>query len=518
MNYFKLFKKFILKLSLICLIFVLFGFTEKAKAATDIRVGLECLYKDKQVITIYNTALKMGYSVNNSFRSEVLLKSGSGFSFEPVDKAFFYEENHFSSYSAAYKGLQNRQVDGMNPTIGCCGRKKWRLFYSDGTKMPDNCKKYTGSGLISLTFGRKKILINETEGGNCPQFKAADRTNVLSLGTRKYRGRLEIGRYGRNTLTAVNIVNIENYLKGVVTCEMNSSWETEALKVQAVCARSYAYAKCSFSSDTYLKNPYVINDTDASQVYKGYTAETGAAVTAVKGTAGEVLLSEGKPLIAYYSSTSGGATEFSSDIWGGNSFNYVGVFDEYETEPERKPWCVKFTKNELEKLLNQKGYTGKNIKSIYPEILSNSGRVSSLKVKYETGSVSIPGSKLRSLFDLPSTKFIIVDKENYRDYQVSIIGNETENTAQPSELYVISGSGEVTEITEATDQMIIISDSNMTNFPLEAPAENEICFLGMGSGHGIGMSQSGANGMAKAGYNYRDILSFYYRNSTIGYY
>lgn len=518
-NNFKLFEKFILKLSLICLIFVIFGLESKANAATDIRVGLEHLYKDKNVITIYNTSLKMGYSVNDSYKAEVILKSQNGFSFEPINSVFFHEENYYSSYSAAYKAAQNRIVDKMKPYICSCGRNKWRLYYTEKDKMPDNCVICNETGIYKITFGNKTILADCSESSAYPQFKAAGGEQCISLGTRKYRGRIEIGRYGKTTLTAVNIVNIENYLKGVVTCEMNSTWEPEALKVQAVCARSYAFAKCSFSSDTSLKTPYVINDTDSSQVYGGYSLETNASVSAVLKTKGEVLYSEGKPLITYYSSTSGGATDFSSDIWGGNSFNYIGVFDEYETEPEKRPWTVKYTKNEFEALLRNKGYSIENVTDVFPEILSDSGRVTSLKIKSSGGNVSISGSKLRSLFGLPSTKFIVVSADNYDNYSVyALDGSNNMKASQASDYYIISGQGDVSEISGNTDQMVIISDSNMTNFPLTKPKTDEIWFLGMGSGHGIGMSQSGANGMAKAGFDYKAILYYYFKDSTLGKY
>ena len=63
--------------------------------------------------------------------------------------------------------------------------------------------------------------------------------------------------------------------------------------------------------------------------------------------------------------------------------------------------------------------------------------------------------------------------------------------------------------------MVVISSDNMTNFPIEHPGEGEVWFLGMGWGHGIGMSQSGAYGLALKGYGYKDILKFYYHNTEI---
>lgn len=517
-NIFSSLPKKILKFFLICFIFVALYDCRKVSAASDIRVGLEKLYSGKDIITIYNSSLKIGYCVKDSFHSELLLKSKNGFTFETVNSDYYGENRYYSSYSAAYKALQNYILDGDEPEMALCGQKKWRLYFKKN-KLKNNTKpeKVNAPELIRLSFGSKKILINASEPGAYPQFKAASGDGLIQMGSRKYRGRIEIGKYGKSSLSAVNIVNIESYLKGVVTCEMNSSWEPEALKAQAVCARSYAVAKCGFKADSSIKSPYVINDTDASQVYGGADKETAAAINAVNNTTGKILYSNGKPLPAYYSSTSGGATEFSSDIWGSNSYNFTGVFDEYETSPEQKPWTVSYTFDEFYNLLISKGYSiGKNITDIYPEVISGSERVSRLKIKYNGGSISIDGSKLRSLFKLPSTKFKTVLNTSEELYRISVISSENETEEQATDaLYVISADGKTGKITDGTDQLIIISDNNMTNYPIEKSPQNYISFIGMGSGHGIGLSQSGANGMASKGFNYEEIINYYFKNVQI---
>lgn len=510
--------KKILKFFLICFIFVALYDCTKISAASDIRVGLEKLYSGKEIITIYNSSLKIGYCVKDSFHSELLLKSNNGFTFETVSSDYYSENRYYSSYSAAYKALQNYLLDGDKPEMVLCGQKKWRLYFKkDRLHNDTKLEKVKSSELIKLCFGSKQILINASESGAYPQFKAVSGDGLVQMGSRKYRGRIEIGKYGKNSLTAVNIVNIESYLKGVVTCEMNSSWENEALKAQAVCARSYAVAKCGFKADSSIKSPYVINDTDASQVYGGADRETSAAIKAVNTTTGKILYSNGKPIPAYYSSTSGGATEFSSDIWGSNSYNFIGVFDEYETDPEQKPWTVSYTFDEFYNLLTSKGYSiGKNITDIYPEVISGSERVSRLKIKYNGGSISIDGSKLRSLFKLPSTKFKTVLNTSEELYGIYVINseNETEEHAT-NELYVISKDGKTDKITDETNQLIIISDNNMTNYPIDKIPKNCISFIGMGSGHGIGLSQSGANGMAAKGFTYEEIIYYYFNNVQI---
>ncbi|MCQ2495332.1 MAG: SpoIID/LytB domain-containing protein [Lachnospiraceae bacterium] len=517
-NYKKIFI-YLFGLILSCMIFG--GFTSNAatSAAYDIRVGLKSSYSGKKLITVYNSSVKVGYCINDSYKAELVLNSKNGFSFEADNTQYYYENEYFSSYSAAYKALQNLKLEGKNANICLCGRGKWRLYVSSSNKQSKvSYNTAKTAELIKLTFGNKSLLIDASEASAYPQIKAGDNDRYISLGSKKYRGRIEIGRYGNSGVTAVNIVNLESYLKGVVTCEMNAGWESEALKVQAVCARSYALTLCSFTADSNISKGYSIVDTDASQVYGGVNSETQAAVKAVNATSHEIMTTNGKPLATYYSSTSGGATDFSSDIWGGNSYNFVGVFDEYETDPEKRPWCVSYKLSDLEKRLNAKGYPISGITSIYPEIISDSGRISSLKIKYKGGSISIPGSKLRSLFDLPSTKFRVVMNDSDELFEINIISSDGTEKENPAFVNIISQDGQIYNVQDTATQLIVISSDNMTNFPISKPSENEVWFLGMGSGHGIGMSQSGANGMAKKGFNYKEILYYYYKNAELSKY
>lgn len=531
------------------LLFSVLFFCTKVNAATDIRVGLKSTYFGKSIITIYNTDIKMGYCINDSFKADIELKSKGGFSFEPDKTEYFIDGNVYSKYSAAMK-----KANVYKEAYVCYGgRSKWLVYVKDSNadgeisdkdindtsvEVSGSYTKVNSNDVVSISFGRQKILIDGKVSGGYPQFMGTGKEKTLSLGSRKYRGRIEIGRYGADSLNAINIVNIESYLLGVVSCEMNSTWHSEAQKAQAVAARSYCLANTGFKADSYLNKGYVIVDTDESQVYGGVNKETDISRYAVQNTLKQVLRSNGKIVPAYFFSTSGGATEFSADIWGGNSSVFIGVFDEYETNPERGPWIVKTTYSELESKLKNKGYSISHIKDIYPEMLSDSGRVSSVKIKYDGGSVSVKGSVIKSMYGMHSTKFKIITKDS-EDYSIfvryaadykNMTGSDTTDTnvgkkngnvaignaeADTSDLYVISGKGQVSKIEDNTDQMVVISSDNMTNFPVTKPENDEIWFLGMGWGHGIGMSQSGAYGLALKGYSYKDILKFYYNNTEL---
>ena len=510
--------KTVVFMAFLTLFLCLFTGVISAKAATDIRVGLKSTYFDKKIITIYNTEIKMGYCINDSYKSDIVLKSVGGFSFEP-DRSDYYTDNIIYG---TYKSAVSKTKEYDTAYVCYAGRNIW-MVYIPAKSVSDTGSliKVTSNDIVSITFGQKKMLIDGNVSGGYPQFAYTGDDKSISLGSKKYRGRIEIGRYGNDTIRAINIVNIESYLMGVVSCEMNTSWHYEAQRAPAVAARSYCLANTGFAADSYLKKGYVIVDTDESQVYGGVNKETDISRYAVKSTLKQILKSNGKTVPAYFFSTSGGATEFSSDIWGGNSSVFIGVFDEYETNPERKPWVVKTTFSELEQKLKDKGYKVSGIKEIYPEILSDSGRVSSIKVKYNGGSITVKGSEIKSMYGMHSTKFKIITADRSDDtvYIRTVDDAEQDSTrVQTSDIYVISGTGQVTLLEDNTDQMVVISSDNMTNFPVDQPGSNEIWFLGMGWGHGIGMSQSGAYGLALKGYKYDEILKYYYKNTELAKY
>ena len=496
-----------IKVGFLSLLFCILISGEKANAATDIRVGLKSLYMGKSIITIYNTKLSMGYCIDDSYTADLELKSTGGFSFEPENGEYYTDSAEYGSYSEAVKAVNSLSGKEGKAYVCYAGRKKW-LVYIKNPGDKSGLDAVSTTELVKLSFGKKVILIDGSVSQGYPQFQSKDKDKTVSLGSRKYRGRIEIGRYGQGTLTAINIVNIESYLFSVVSCEMISTWHSEAQKAQAVCARSYCLANAGFKADSYLKKGYAIVDTDESQVYAGYDKETKMSRYAVKATMKQILKSNGKVLPAYFFSTSGGATEFSSDIWGGNSSCFISVFDEYETNPERAPWIVKTTYTELKNKLKAKGYSVGSITAIYPEMLSDSGRVSSVKIKYSGGSLSVSGSVIKSMFGMHSTKFKIITSAS-DDFEISVKSSETTDEIKTSDIYTISGTGQINKIKDTTDQLIAISSDNMTNFPLAVPGEDEIWFLGMGWGHGIGMSQSGAYGMALKGFKYDEILYYY---------
>ena len=253
-----------------------------------IRVGLEGVYYNKQTITIRNTDIVLGYSVDNAYYREMAL-SGGGFTLTPYTGNIRIA-GEYSSYEEAETAVMS-SYEGVEAYPILTYLNKWSIAVcGEG-------ESNSYAVMISCDDG-SKMLYTADEHGAYPQITAGKSNNagvyVVDLGERQYRGRMEIGRYGAiSSLKAVNIVELEEYLYGVVPCEMVSSWHEEALKTQAVCSRSYAYT-AGFNTGTDLKKPYILCDTTSSQVYRGYGAEKQRTSKAVDETKGKILYYGGK--------------------------------------------------------------------------------------------------------------------------------------------------------------------------------------------------------------------------------
>jgi stage II sporulation protein D len=217
-------------------------------------------------------------------------------------------------------------------------------------------------------------------------------TAPLSLDGRPYRGKLELALQGRY-LRVVNVVGLESYLQGVVAGEMPYSWPAEALKAQAVAARSYALANV-------LKGrPYDLYADVRSQVYTGVSGERPSTNAAVKGTAGKVVLYGGKVASTLYFSSSGGKTASAADVFGTPIPYLVSRPDPWDKASPNFRWGpFLFGARTLQSKL------GADARVIDARAVPTpSGRVRSLTLATTAGSESVPASLVRSALGLRST-------------------------------------------------------------------------------------------------------------------
>ena len=502
----------------------------------EIRVGLKSKYANRQSIILYNESLKLGYCNGRVYKTEKSLYSESGIEITPEKGLFFTAEGSFTLQAAEERVAQLCEA----------GVVAFPVFLSEGTvgiyfPVAENgatekaayeaCEAAgkecgiavvrdakTRAYLIRIAAGTE-VLLADGENGDYPQFVASETNEdgilAVDLGTNSYRGRIEIGRYGgRSTVTAVNVVPLEEYLYGVVPCEMPASWQMEALKAQAVCARSYALVKAGYHAETDIKRGYRMVDTVQSQMYGGISYEQKRSTAAVNATKGKTLCYENRTVTGYYFAASGGHTENVSDVWGISIPYLRGVPDIYETNPSKKPWGVTLSVDELKRLLLSAGEDTGTIKKVMQEIVTSSGRVYSLRIIGSFGSVGLETDTLRNVLELASTKFQVFGADSVPD-TVTIQGVSGTKTAAIHDCYVMGEDGQVRSADGLTEQYVVLGADNMTSYPRYAPEEGEYLFAGMGSGHGVGMSQSGANGMAEEGFTYTEILEHYFTGISV---
>jgi stage II sporulation protein D len=215
------------------------------------------------------------------------------------------------------------------------------------------------------------------------------------IGDRWYRGSVRVISTGKQLL-AVNHVDLEQYLYSVLGAEMSTTFPAEALKAQAVAARTYAL----YRSQSTSQKPFDVDSTQASQVYKGLSSEANTTQSAVNDTLGQIMTYQGKPILAAFHSASGGHTENVEDIWT-DRVPYLRGVPDYDAGTPGYEWTKTFSNSELSKSLKIN-----NIKSIAPDRTTQFGSVVSLKIDGDT-SATLPGDKVRTALKLRSLRFTI---------------------------------------------------------------------------------------------------------------
>ncbi len=278
---------------------------------------------------------------------------------------------------------------------------------------------------------------------------------ALAFGAgRWYRGEIELRAVG-SRLTVINRVPLEQYLYGVIPAEMNPRWPLEALKAQAVAARTYALAK----RGQFGARGFDVKPTTENQVYRGAGVETHSSNAAVDQTLGQVLTQNGRVIAAYFHASSGGFTETSAAVWG-EQRAYLQALPDYDQQSPRYLWQKNVPLASVRSGLAKEGVRiGDPLRF---EVLerSYSGRVRRVKVVGTQGEKVVSGDVVRRSAGLYSTLFNVVG---------------------------YGGSGR--------------------------PAA--FAFAGRGHGHGLGLSQWGAKALGERGYNYQQILAYYYPTTQL---
>ena len=410
-------------------------------------------------------------------------------------------------------------------------------------------------GLTVVETGTNTILFQYDEGSNTklavqPGVDGARETRTW-FNNYHYWGGFEYFRRTGGNVTVVNVLTLEDYVNGVICYEMGPSWPLEALKAQAVCARTYALRNMG----THSSYGFDICNSTYCQVYRGMGngsasySPSQTSMQAVEETEGLVVTYNGKLAETPYSASFGGASEDAYYVWGSdttNTYPYLcGVEDPYEDYDSS--WTVSYTASELEKRLQSYGY-GTSTSLDYLELeYSKLGNVIAVTIHWKNGqtnSIYPSGSKaIRSVFDVSSIRFT-VNGETVNPAGKSLSGRSSTRSTSSSDLnvngkpvdsldgmYIISGNGTTSPIGEnpyvisGSGTVSALEDmdqggntggggsssggSNQGGGTVTVSGSSYV-FEGAGNGHQIGMSQWGANSMAKQGFDFEEIVTFYY--------
>ena len=315
--------------------------------------------------------------------------------------------------------------------------------------------------IINLSLSGGKIFINgDSIDGDIIEIRPKDERELRNMQTtindKTYFGGLKVIA-ANNRFSFISIVTVESYLRAVLPNEMSPSWKTEALKSQAVAARTFALK----NRKRHKNEGFDLCSENHCQKFSDIQIVDERTDKVITETFGEVLTYKGKLIEANFHTDSGGMTENAVDVW---KIDYPYLRASTEIEIKTQPWQVNISISDFTKKLTANKKNVGDVQFIKVTNLeigkitddrSTSGRVKELTLIGTKGEIKLTGNEMRSIFNLKSTMFDI------------FINND------------------------------------------------EVVIKGYGYGHGVGMSQYGANAFAEHSYSYDKILYHYYKGTDL---
>ena len=353
-----------------------------------------------------------------------------------------------------------------------------------------------------LTMGEQsfgeQITINRFEGKSLPQ-----------INKRRYAGSL-LAKVQGDKLLINNIVNLELYLCSVLPNKTMPIWPDEAIKAQAVAARSYARYMMWQNANA----AYDITANDRELTYQGTGAEKTAISKFIKATTGQILVDKaGNPAQAVTTSSTGGRTASAKEVWG-REVSYLQSVEDYDSDSPEYNWEYHASPIMVRNFLEQNGYAVGKLESIRLSPMddadidrSATGRVSYLLIAGDAGVVKISGLQLMQLLSLNSTLF---------DVETGVPVPDTLNVPITNYYGMQIGSKDIN--IKVKDQGEPVWKNVIRSYHLlSGGKEEKITFRGKGKGEGVGLSVWGARGMANASdkNTYRKILAHYYPGTSL---
>lgn len=356
---------------------------------------------------------------------------------------------------------------------------------------------------VTVAIGAARITVSDMSGSfsGMEMELTPQQNGLLRFQNTSYRGVMHLRVSSRGGVLLLNVVEIEDYLRGVVPAEVPALWPPEAVKAQAVAARTYAIQRASIRKNT----PYDVTADVSDQVYLGAAKEHPASDAAVAETAGMIITYNSDPIIAYYHACSGGHTRDGPQAY------LVGV-----ESPENSPydaWKLEYALEELGGILDKGGFAVGNLRDVQtvpaPE-------------ERDGFRVVFAGSRARVELTPSQTRSLLgVDTLRSLRFRIELVGGEAEGLAELQH-WMRTKLMSAEDETEVKVRGCVVTNGRKalrltgTHYVLARVQQVEkVRFAGGGYGHGLGMSQYGAKYMAEQGAAWRGIIHHYYSGVEI---
>ena len=418
--------------------------------------------------------------------------------------------------------LQTSSYGGYYHDTLECGSETG-FYISDGvgkTEWLDGGERIEITTELVKEYGGRLYLGTDTEEGRLALYNIK-----RAVGTPSYRGTIEVA-LAEDKLLVVNELSLEEYLYGVLPSEMPESFGTEALKAQAVCARSYACNQ--LLANRYCAYGAHVDDSMNCQVYQNY-GETPASVEAVKSTFGRVLSRDGECITAYYFSCSYGHTSDSYDVWGESA----GTLFEGSIQADGKITGDLSRTADFEAFLDseRQWYDEESVWFRWSTVLGAELNERIL-LRLQERQAAVPDMILRKVSQHgDEMHFEPGEADRFGTLQDIIIAGRSDSglvtkliLVGSEATYLIQKEYNIRYVLAPMNTVYLKDGSTTSNmnllpsgyFTVEKGA-NFFSVRGGGHGHGAGMSQYGAKYLAAHGKNFEEILQHYYRDTEITY-
>lgn len=398
--------------------------------------------------------------------------------------------------------------DGKGKSMGG-GTKAVLTFNDDGT----------------ASVGGKKLIGPISVSAKAP----------LSWNGRPYRGKMEV-RKGSQGWVVVNVIDVEDYLRGVLKMEINPAWPMEAIRAQAIVARTYAISHAGQSGT----KGYDFDDSHNAQVYRGVNAEDPTLDRGIDATRGVVVSWQGNLALTPYHSDSGGWTADVRDVWGGSRPYLVVRQEPFPSRSPHETWSTTLTATQMTAIFRKMGVNVGEVTDLSVAERDQGGRAVSLRVQGTAGEATVKSHAFRMAADskvIRSTCFELRSSDGGTPRSpLPILSPPAKDSAvdgdDPNLIITLTQEGAFTkdELMDMllhpetrqsyVDKALARSSKGRVSKPaapvVASPrSSGSFIFDGRGWGHGVGMSQWGAKVMAEKGWKAEKILGHYYPGTTL---